>query len=132
MDFGVFGLPALMQQTAQLNANGIAADMAPQPPMNLVISNVPGFQVPLYVAGAELISQMPMSIVVHGGAVNLTVTSYVDRLDLGITAAARRVPDIDLLVARLREAYEAFAAYFAVEEAPAQSSGTLEELAAAA
>lgn len=110
MDFGTFGLPALIQQAAQLNANGVAADLAPQPPMNLVVSNVPGFQVPLYVAGAKLLSQMPMSIVVHGGAVNLTVTSYLDRLDLGITAATRRIPDIDHLVLRLQEAYDAFVA----------------------
>jgi WS/DGAT/MGAT family acyltransferase len=105
MDFGGFGLPAILQQAARLGGNGLLADGMLSAPMNLVVSNVPGFQVPLYVAGARLISQMPMSIVAHGAAVNLTVTSYLDRLDLGITAARRRVPDVDRLAAHLRQAY---------------------------
>lgn len=116
-DFGGFGLPALLQQASQAGSNGVAADLAPQVPTNLVLSNVPGFQVPLYVAGARLVSQMPMSIVVHGSAINLTVTSYVDRLDLGITAATRRVPDVELLRVKLQEAYDALvAAVLGVEE----------------
>jgi WS/DGAT/MGAT family acyltransferase len=105
-DFGGFGLPAVMQLMARAGESGIAVDMAPRMPMNVVVSNVPGFQVPLFVAGARLISQMPMSIVAHGSAVNLTVTSYLDRLDLGITVATRRVPDIEVLAAKIQAAYE--------------------------
>ena len=47
-----------MQQFAQSERSGIAADCARQLPMNMVVSNVPGFQVPLYVAGARLVYQM--------------------------------------------------------------------------
>lgn len=105
-DFGGFGLPAIMQLAARAGESGIAVDMAQSMPMNVVVSNVPGFKVPLFVAGARLVSQMPMSIVTHGCAVNLTVTSYLDRLDLGITVATKRVPDVDVLAAKLRSAYE--------------------------
>jgi WS/DGAT/MGAT family acyltransferase len=105
-DFGGFGMPAAFQAMARSMENGVFADLATQPPMNLVLSNVPGFRVPMYVAGARLVRQMPMSIVVHGGAVNLTVTSYLDRMDLGITVASKRVPDIDALREDLQAAYD--------------------------
>lgn len=109
-DFGGFGLPIAFQTLARSMQNGLFADVAPIMPMNVVVSNVPGFQVPVYVAGARLVRQMPMSIVVHGSAINLTVTSYLDRMDLGITAATRRVPDVDALKADLYAAYEALIA----------------------
>jgi len=105
-DFGGFGLPAAFQALARSMENGVFADMAPQIPTNLVLSNIPGFQVPMYVAGGRLVRQMPMSIVVHGSAINLTVLSYLDRMDLGITAASKRVPDIDALREDLQAAYE--------------------------
>lgn len=128
-DFGGFGMPALWQRLSQADGKGLAADLAPQVPTNLVLSNVPGFQIPLYVAGARLISQMPMSIVVHGSAVNLTVTSYVDRLDLGITVATRRIPDVELLRAKLEEAYEALLAALLDEEAAAAPEAPLAQAA---
>jgi hypothetical protein len=105
-DFGGFGMPAALQAMARSMESGIFADLARDVPMNLVLSNVPGFPVPLYVAGGKLVRQMPMSIVVHGSAINLTVTSYVDRMDLGITVASKRVPDVDALSQDLQAAYE--------------------------
>ncbi len=105
-DFGGFGLPAVLQAFSRASESGIAADWAQAVPMNVVVSNVPGFSVPLYVAGAKLVGQMPMSIVVHGGAVNLTVTSYLDRMDLGITAASKRIPDVYNLKDDLIDAYD--------------------------
>ncbi|MCZ6658153.1 MAG: wax ester/triacylglycerol synthase family O-acyltransferase, partial [Gammaproteobacteria bacterium] len=105
-DFGGFGLPAVLQAFSRASESGIAADWAQAVPMNVVVSNVPGFSVPLYVAGARLVGQMPMSIVVHGGAVNLTVTSYLDRMDLGITAASKRIPDVYNLKDDLIDAYD--------------------------
>ena len=108
-DFAAFGMPAALQMISLLNQSGIAFDLMPAVTMNVVVSNVPGFQIPLYVAGAKLVWQMPMSIVVHGAAVNLTVTSYCDRMDLGVTAATKRVPDVDNLRDDLMAAYEALA-----------------------
>ena len=52
-------------------------------PANLVISNVPGPREPLYFAGAQLQHQFPVSIVTDGQGLNITVTSYMDRLDFG-------------------------------------------------
>lgn len=69
-----------------------------RPAFNVVISNVPGPRKPLYWHGAKLEGMYPISIVIHGMAVNITVTSYVDSLDFGITACRRSVPSVQRLI----------------------------------
>jgi WS/DGAT/MGAT family acyltransferase len=54
------------------------------PPLNLVISNVPGPREPLYLGGAELQAQFPVSVVTDGVGLNMTVMSYRDHVDFGI------------------------------------------------
>ena len=73
------------------------------PPLNIVISNVPGPRKPLYWNGARLTGMYPVSIVTHGLAVNITVTSYVDSLDFGITACRRSAPAIQRLIDYLED-----------------------------
>jgi WS/DGAT/MGAT family acyltransferase len=58
---------------------------------NLVISNVPGPQVPLYLAGARMLTFYPLSIVTHGVALNITVQTYAGSVDFGLVADARAV-----------------------------------------
>ncbi len=82
------------------------ADRAP-PPFNVLISNVPGPREPLTSNGARLLTHYPMSIPTHGLGVNITVQSYVDTLYVGITAAARVMPDADLLRDDIQAAYDA-------------------------
>lgn len=67
------------------------------PPANLVISNVPGPREKLYLMGAELVHNYPMSVLVHGQALNITVTSYADELDFGLLGAREALPDLDKL-----------------------------------
>ena len=52
---------------------------------NVAVSNVPGPQVPLYLAGAELKAYYPVSIVAHGLGLNITIVSYNGSLDFGQT-----------------------------------------------
>ena len=61
---------------------------------NVTISNVPGSKVPVYLAGAKMIDYYPVSIVVHGVALNITVQSHVDQLCFGLIACRRAVPDV--------------------------------------
>lgn len=75
-----------------------------RPVFNVVVSNVPGPRRPLYWHGAKLEGMYPMSIVIHGMAVNITVTSYVDSLDFGITACRRSVPSVQRLIDYLEDA----------------------------
>jgi diacylglycerol O-acyltransferase len=77
-----------------------------RPPLNLVISNVPGPREPLYCAGAELETMFPVSVVVDGVGLNMTVMSYRDHLDFGIVTDAGQIPDAWPFITHLREALE--------------------------
>jgi diacylglycerol O-acyltransferase / wax synthase len=61
---------------------------------NLMISNVPGPDFPLYFAGMELRAVYPMGPVIDGVALNITVQGYLDSLFVGINASASAVPDL--------------------------------------
>jgi diacylglycerol O-acyltransferase / wax synthase len=65
-----------------------------RPPLNLVISNVPGPREPLYCAGALLEAHYPVSVVMDGVGLNITVMSYRDHLDFGIVADREQVDDV--------------------------------------
>ena len=65
-----------------------------RPPLNLVISNVPGPRIPLYLAGAQLDAHYPVSVVVDGVGLNITVMSYRDHLDFGIVADRDQIDDV--------------------------------------
>lgn len=78
---------------------------------NLTISNVPGPPIPLHIAGARVLSLYPCSIPFHGAALNITVQSYDGRLDFGLIACRRALPDLghlaDLLAESLAELHDA-------------------------
>jgi diacylglycerol O-acyltransferase / wax synthase len=65
-----------------------------RPPLNLVVSNVPGPRSPLYIAGARLEAHYPVSAVVDGVGLNMTVMSYLDHVDFGIVADRDQIPDV--------------------------------------
>src|SRR4030095_10514511 len=73
------------------------------PSANVVISNVPGPQASLYVAGAKVLTLFPVSIPTHGVALNLTVQSYSGALDFGLTACRKTVPELGKLAGYLEE-----------------------------
>jgi diacylglycerol O-acyltransferase len=109
-DFALFGAPYLLQGLIGLYGRSKIADQLP-PVANVTISNVPGPQVPLYLAGAKLLNLYPVSIPAHGVGLNITVQSYCGALDFGFTACRRTVPDIRKLaeyhIDSLRELSEA-------------------------
>lgn len=65
-----------------------------RPPVNLIISNVPGPPIRLYAAGAPVEFIYPMGPILDGAGLNLTVLSYMDRVDLGAIACRDTVPDV--------------------------------------
>jgi hypothetical protein len=68
------------------------------PPLaNVLISNVPGPMVPLYVGGLRMTGYWPVSIVEHGVGLNITLMSYDGKLCVGLTAARNALPDVQLL-----------------------------------
>ena len=77
----------------------------PRPPFNLVISNVPGPRRPLYLNGAKLEALYPLSVLLHGQALNITVTSHEDVMDFGILGCRSVMPDIDKLALYLNDSF---------------------------
>jgi len=73
------------------------------PPFNLVISNVPGPRQPLWLAGSRLDAFYPLSIPTIGQALNITVTSYVDNMEFGLTGCRRHVPHLQRLLTHLED-----------------------------
>jgi WS/DGAT/MGAT family acyltransferase len=93
-DFPLPAAPWLMSAVASLFSRSRLANVLP-PLANVVISNVAGIPVQLYFAGAKVVSYYPVSIPVHSMALNVTVQSYNGRLDYGLIACRRAVPDVN-------------------------------------
>ncbi|MDI1273672.1 wax ester/triacylglycerol synthase domain-containing protein [Polaromonas sp.] len=89
-----------------LNAYG-KSGMASRLPMvaNLAISNVPGPPVPLYLAGARFLTFHPLSIIMHGLALNITLQTYAGQVDFGIVADKKALPHAKDLAAAITAAF---------------------------
>jgi diacylglycerol O-acyltransferase len=75
-----------------------------RPTFNLVISNVPGPDRPLYWNGARMEGLYPLSLLNEGYALNVTVTTYAGSMDVGITADRRALPSVQRLIDHLEDA----------------------------
>jgi diacylglycerol O-acyltransferase len=75
-----------------------------RPPINLVISNVPGPRQPLHIAGGRLLDIYSMGPILEGIGLNITVWSYVDRLGFGLVACRETMPDLWDLADHLHDA----------------------------
>lgn len=104
-DFPSLGVPWLLEAATALYGRAKVAERIPQL-ANVVISNVPGPPVPLYLAGARMLTNYPTSIVVHGLALNITVQSYDQSLDFGLIADGQALPDARALADALRVSYD--------------------------
>jgi WS/DGAT/MGAT family acyltransferase len=104
-DFPTLGVPWVISGLSKLYARTRLADRMPAL-ANLAVSNVPGPQFPLYLAGARLLSYEPVSIVAQGLALNITVQSYDGGLFFGLTACRKTVPDAADLAADIAQAWQ--------------------------
>lgn len=68
-----------------------------RPIYNVLVSNVPGPQFPIYLAGAQLVAAYPLGPVMEGMGLNITVMSYRGALDFGFMASRDLVPDVQLV-----------------------------------
>lgn len=102
-EWAELAVPALASTAARWASQVRLADHL-RPPCNLVVSNVPGPPVPLYLAGARVAAVFPMGPVADGIGLNVTVLSYVGRMYFGLVADEDAVADLDDLADRLAPA----------------------------
>jgi WS/DGAT/MGAT family acyltransferase len=115
-DANQFVPPAVFSRAARLSFT-LASSGRGRPAWNLVISNVPGPQFPLYLAGARLEANYPVSVVTDGLGLNITVMSYCGHLDFGIVADREQMPDLWSLIDWLRDEVEELRPARATQEA---------------
>ncbi len=104
-DITEFIPPAINARAARV-ALQLSSSPALRPLYNMVISNVPGPRIPLYLAGAEMVAQYPVSVITNGAGLNVTVMSYRERVDFGIVADREQMPDLQDLVESARAALD--------------------------
>jgi WS/DGAT/MGAT family acyltransferase len=98
--------PAVFSRAARATFR-LATSSPGRPTWNLVISNVPGPQFPLYMAGAELQANYPVSVITDGMGLNITVMSYRGGMDFGIVADRDQMADVWCLIDWLGDELEA-------------------------
>lgn len=100
-----FAAPAVAGRAARAYSRMRIADRH-RPLFNVTISNVPGPPFPLYVAGAQVVSTNPIGPIFEGGGLNITVMSYLDRLDFGLHACPELIPNVQDIADHLAEALD--------------------------
>jgi WS/DGAT/MGAT family acyltransferase len=97
-----FAPPTIMAQAARLQAR--------QRLFNLVVTNVPGPQFPLYMLGRELDAMFPMVPLAENQALGIAIMSYNGQLNFGLNADYDALPDLEVLADELRASIEELAA----------------------
>ena len=105
MDWAEFAAPGLAARAARLYSSMKLADRH-RPIFNVTISNVPGPDFPLYSAGARMVAYYPMGPIADGGALNITVMSYMGTMCFGLVACRETVPGVWSIAHGLRAALD--------------------------
>jgi diacylglycerol O-acyltransferase / wax synthase len=96
-----FAPPTIMAQAARLQAR--------QRLFNLVVTNVPGPQVPLYMLGRELDALYPMVPLAENTVLGIAIMSYNGQLNFGLVADYDALPDVETLADQLHSSIEELA-----------------------
>ncbi len=97
-EFAGFAPPTIVDQASRLQTH--------QRLFNLVVTNVPGPQAPLYLLGRELDAVYPLVPLVENTALGIAVMSYNGRLYFGLTSDYDALPDLEALATDLRDAID--------------------------
>src|SRR5262249_14409123 len=114
-----FAPPTLHAVGARL-ANGLTRRM-----FNLVVTNVPGPQVPLFVAGARMLEIFPVVPLASGHAVTIGLTSYAGGVYYGLNGDRDAMADVDVLAALIEESHAELVV--ASRETTRRRAGAVEE-----
>ena len=105
---GGFALMTRLTEQVPPAMQAIAGSMIPNAPglFNLVCTNVPGPQIPLYIAGRKVEELWPLVPLSAGMGLNVCLTSYNGVLYWGICADPKLVPDVDRVAVLVRESFD--------------------------
>ena len=90
-DWTQFAAPAVFGIAMRVYARTRLTEM---PVHNVVVSNVPGPQIPLYMLGCEVKAMFPLGPIFHGSGLNITVMSLNGNLDVGLISCPQLLPDL--------------------------------------
>jgi diacylglycerol O-acyltransferase / wax synthase len=93
MNIGMWAPPTIHGMAARLAARSRV--------INLVVSNVPGPQIPMYIAGARLMAQYPVMPIAENMGLSIACTSLAGTMAFGITADWDTLPDIEFFAAAM-------------------------------
>jgi diacylglycerol O-acyltransferase / wax synthase len=111
-----FAPPTLLAQASRLNFSTRL--------FNLIVTNVPGPQFPLYLLGREMDEIVPIAFLPEHHALAVAIMSYNGKVDFGLLADYDAMPDIDAFAAHLEESLaELLAAARKAGKAKASSNG---------
>ena len=71
---------------------------------NLLVTNVPGPQVPLYILGRQLVDLFPLAFLPENNALAVAIMSYNGRIEYGLLADHDALPDIDVIATGIEQA----------------------------
>ncbi len=104
-----FAPPTLLAQASRVNFSTRL--------FNLIVTNVPGPQIPLYMLGRELLEMIPVAFLPENHAMAIAIISYNGRLDFGLLGDYDAMPDLEDFADDLRESLGELLA--AADRAPA-------------
>lgn len=104
-DFPGFGAPLWASGLSQIWHRGKLTERLPAL-ANLVVSNVPGPPLRLFLGGASISHWFPVSIVTHGLGLNVTLLSYADSMEVGVVSAPECLARPDTLCNGLARALQ--------------------------
>ncbi|MET0627864.1 MAG: WS/DGAT domain-containing protein [Acidimicrobiia bacterium] len=83
----------------------VARALHGQPFGNLVMSNIPGPPVPLYLLGAQMLEVYPVLPLSQNLTLNVAVLSYCDQLHVGLVGDGASARDLELLAGGIEDAF---------------------------
>jgi diacylglycerol O-acyltransferase / wax synthase len=98
MNIGTWAPPTIHAMAARLAARTRV--------INLVVSNVPGPQIPMYIAGAKLLAQYPVMPIAEAMGLSIACTSLAGTMAFGLTADWDTLPDIEFLASAMQDSID--------------------------
>jgi len=90
--------PTILAQASRLNFSTRL--------FNLIVTNIPGPQLPLYVLGRRLLDLFPVAFLPENHALAVAIMSYNGAIDYGLLADYDALPDVDMIAAGIEESLQ--------------------------